>query len=181
MTSMRLYVVRAGIGRRYRYSRSAWLACLLLRVCAACVRSAADQKQTRTKRDVSAGVRTALPQKHHPYPSCPSAIVGLPQESATFRQRRRTQCRTWPLGPSQVLDSLSLSAPTLMDAKPVGEPGWCCIWPSGTAPHTTARLLKSMRQWSSQSNNRRSCASWRLPLCPLPPPLVPPWLLAPPG
>lgn len=43
MTSMRLYVVPAGIGRRYRYSRSA-----CLRVSAR-VRSAADQKQTRPR------------------------------------------------------------------------------------------------------------------------------------
>lgn len=40
-------------------------------VCTAPVDSAADRP------DVSAGVRTALPQKHHPYPSCPSAIVAF--------------------------------------------------------------------------------------------------------
>lgn len=112
-------------------------------VCTAPVDSAADRP------DVSAGVRTALPQKHHPYPSCPSARVAFPQGAATFRQRRRTQCRTWPLGPSQVLDSLSLSQPTLTAAKPVGlweSPHGVASGPAVPAPRTTARPPESMHQ-----------------------------------
>lgn len=121
---------------------------------AARVRSAARPKQTRprAKRDVSAGVRTALPQETSSIPvlcCCSFSYSRLPQESATSRQRRRTQCRTWPLGPSQVLDSLSLSQPTTVAAKPVGEPGWCCIWHQQPACQHRTRQLGCSNQCAS--------------------------------